>query len=156
MPSVETSGDLRGVPTLDGQLLYAAPAALTKTTKQSQGEVIDAIRRTFTTRGAWYLPSSRFGVRITPATKARLESKLKTTADWLIPHETGEDKTARGGGLLAVPIVGPGRPPPTRPCKVRAALKAERPRSSGRGVRNAQRPRPLLPPEQAARGLLRS
>src|ERR1044072_250218 len=123
MPSVETSGDLRGVLTLDGQLLYAVAVALTKTTKQSQGEVIDAIRRTFTTRGAWYLPSSRFGVRITPATKARLESKLKTTADWLIPPQTGEDKTARGGGLLAVPIVGPGRPRPTRASKVRADLK---------------------------------
>lgn len=123
MPNVETSGDLRGLLTLDNQLLYAAAVAQTKTTKQSQGEVINTIRRTFTTRGAWYLPSNRFGIRITPATKARLESTLKTAADWLIPHETGEDKVARGGGLLAVPIVGPGRPRPTRASKVRANLK---------------------------------
>ncbi len=129
MASVETFGDLRGVLTLDNQLLYAAAVAQTKTTKQSQGEVINTIRRTFTTRGSWYLPSSRFGVRITPATKARLESTLKTAADWLIPHETGEDKTARGGGLLAVPIVGPGRPRPTRASKIRADLK---PRALGR------------------------
>jgi hypothetical protein len=123
MGSVETSGDLRGVLTFDSQLLYAAAVALTKTTKQSQSEVIDTIRRTFTTRGTWYLPSSRFGVRITPATKERLESSLKTGADWLIPHETGQDKVAQGGGLLAVPIVGPGRPRPTRASKVRADLK---------------------------------
>jgi hypothetical protein len=123
MANIETSGDLRGVLTLDSQLLYAAAVALTKTAKQSQSEVIKAIRSTFTTRGNWYLPGSKFGVRITPATKARLESTLKTAADWLIPHETGEDKTARGGGLLAVPIVGPGRPRPTRASKVRADLK---------------------------------
>jgi hypothetical protein len=123
MANVETSGDVRGVLTLDSQLLYAAAVAQTKTTKQSQSEVIDTIRRTFTTRGAWYLPSSRFGVRITPATKARLESTLKTAADWLIPHETGEDKVANGGGLLAVPLVGPGRPRPTGASKVRADLK---------------------------------
>lgn len=123
MASIETSGDLRGVLTLDNQLLYAAAVAQTKTTKQSQGEVINTIRRTFTTRGSWYLPGNRFGVRITPATKARLESTLKTAADWLIPHETGEDKVARGGGLLAVPIIGPGRPRPTRASKVRANLK---------------------------------
>lgn len=123
MENVETSGDMRGVLALDSHLLYAAAVAQTKTTKQSQGEAIKAIRSTFTTRGAWYLPSSRFGIRITPATRARLESTLKTAADWLIPHETGEDKTAGGGGLLAVPIVGPRRPRPTVGSKVRADLK---------------------------------
>jgi hypothetical protein len=142
MANIETSGDLRGVLTLDSQLLYAAAVALTKTTKQSQGEVVDAIRRTFTTRGAWYLPNSRFGIRITPATKARLESTLKTAADWLIPHETGEDKVARGGGLLAVPLVGPGRPRPTRASKVRADLT---PRALGRrGVVLQTRKGPVL------------
>lgn len=137
MPSVETSGDPRGVLTLDSQLVYAAAAALTRTTKQSQGEVVDTIRRTFTTRGSWYLPSSKFGVRITAATKARLESTLKTAADWLIPHETGEDKTARGGGLLAVPIVGPGRPVVYSLEKIgRCQLRAIQTLSQTRTIRN--------------------
>jgi hypothetical protein len=142
MANVETSGDVRGLLRLDDQLLYAAAVALTKTTKQSQAKVIDAIRRTFTTRGSWYLPGSRFGIRITPAAKERLESTLKTAADWLIPHETGEDKTAQGGGLLAIPLVGPGKPRPTWGSTVRADLK---PRALGdKGVVLQTRNGPVL------------
>lgn len=123
MASIETSGDIGGLLTLDQQLVYAAARALTKTAQDSQAASIAAIRRTFTTRGTWYLPSGRFGIRITPATKERLEAAVKTAADWLIPHETGEDKVAQGGGLLAIPMVGRGRPRPTRGSKVRADLK---------------------------------
>jgi hypothetical protein len=142
MASVETSGDIAGVLTLDRQLVYAAARALTQTAKQSQANSIAAIRQTFTTRGTWYLPSGRFGIRITPATKERLEAALRTAADWLIPHETGEDKVAQGGGLLAVPIVGAGRPRPTFGSKVRADLK---PRAlGGRGVVIETRRGPVL------------
>ena len=142
MASIETSGNLRGVLTLDEQLVYAAARALTQTAKDSQAASIEAVRQTFTTRGTWYLPSSRFGVRITPATKARLEAAVKTAADWLVPHETGEDKVAGGGGLLAVPLVGRGRPRPSRGAKVRADLK---PRAlGGRGVVLQTRRGPVL------------
>src|SRR5919112_3049817 len=120
MARVEASGDIAAALSLDRQLVYAAARAATKTAQDSQAASIDAIRRTFTTRGTWYQPSSRFGVRITPATVGRLESSVRTAADWLIPHETGEDKVAQGGGLLAVPIVGRGRPRPTFGSKVRA------------------------------------
>jgi hypothetical protein len=123
MARVEASGDIAAVLSLDRQLVYAAARAATQTAKDSQAASIDAIRRTFTTRGAWYQPSSRFGVRITPATVARLEASVRTAADWLIPHETGEDKVAQGGRLLAVPVVGRGRPRPTFGSKVRADLK---------------------------------
>lgn len=142
MARVEVSGDVRGLVTFDEQLTYAAARALTRTAKDSQAASIEAIRRTFTTRGTWYLPSSRFGVRITPATKARLETSVRTAADWLIPHETGEDKVAAGGGLLAIPMVGRGRPRPSRGAKVRADLK---PRALGsRGVVIETRRGPVL------------
>lgn len=142
MAKVETSGDIAAATSLDRQLVYAAARALTKTAQQSQAASIDAIRQTFTTRGTWYLPSSRFGVRISPATKERLETAVKTAADWLIPHETGEDKVAQGGGLLAIPMVGPGRPRPTWGSKVRADLK---PRAlGGRGVVIETRRGPVL------------
>jgi hypothetical protein len=120
---VEASGDIAAALSLDRQLTYAAARALTKTAQDSQAASIDAIRRTFTTRGSWYQPSSRFGVRITPATVGRLESSVKTAADWLIPHETGEDKVAQGGGMLAIPMVGRGRPRPSQRSKVRRDLK---------------------------------
>lgn len=142
MAKVETSGDVKAVLSLDGQLTYAAAVAATKTAQQSQAASIDAIRQTFTTRGTWYLPSSRFGVHITPATKERLEASVRTGADWLIPHETGEDKVARGGGLLAIPVVGAGRPRPTVGSKVRPDLK---PRAlGGRGVVLNTRHGPVL------------
>jgi hypothetical protein len=142
MASVEVSGDVAGLLTFDQQLTYAAARALTQTAKDSQTASIEAIRRTFTTRGTWYLPSSRFGVRITPATKERLETAVRTAADWLIPHETGEDKVAQGGGLLAIPMVGRGRPRPSVGAKVRADLK---PRAlGGRGVVIETRRGPVL------------
>lgn len=142
MAGVEVSGDVRGVVTFEEQLTYAAARALTQTARQSQAASVEAIRRTFTTRGTWYLPGSRFGVRVTPATKARLESAVRTAADWLIPHETGEDKVAGGGGLLAVPLVGRGRPRPSQGAKVRADLK---PRALGRrGVVIETRRGPVL------------
>jgi hypothetical protein len=142
MAGVEVSGDVRGVVTFEEQLTYAAARALTLTARQSQAASVEAIRRTFTTRGTWYLPGSRFGLRVTPATKARLESAVRAAADWLIPHETGEDKAARSGGLLAVPLVGRGRPRPSQRAKVRADLK---PRALGRrGVVIETRRGPVL------------
>jgi hypothetical protein len=142
MAKVEASGDIAAALSLDRQLTYAAARALTKTAQDSQAASIAAIRRTFTTRGTWYLPSGRFGIRITPATRERLEAAVKTAADWLIPHETGEDKVATGGGLLAIPIVGPGRPRPSQGAKVRRELK---PRALGRrGVVIETRRGPVL------------
>jgi hypothetical protein len=142
MASVEVSGDVAGLLSLDRQITYAAARALTGTAKDSQAAAVEAIRGAFTTRGAWYLPGNRFGVRVTPATKERLEAAVRTAADWLIPHETGEDKVARGGGLLAVPLVGRGRPRPSHASKVRGDLK---PRAlGGRGVVLETRRGPVL------------
>jgi hypothetical protein len=142
MAKVEASGDIAAALSLDRQLVYAAARALTKTAQDSQTASIAAIRQTFTTRGTWYLPSGRFGIRITPATVARLEAAVRTAADWLIPHETGEDKVVQGGGLLAIPMVGPGRPRPTFGSKVQRDLK---PRAlGGRGVVIETRRGPVL------------
>lgn len=142
MARVETSGDIAAALTLDRQLVFAAARALTKTAQDSQSASIAAIRQTFTTRGTWYLPSGRFGVRITPATRERLETAVRMAADWLIPHEAGEDKVAAGGGLLAIPMVGPGRPRPSQRAKVRRDLK---PRALGqRGVVIETRRGPVL------------
>lgn len=142
MVRAEISGDIAAALSLDRQLVYASAVALTKTAKQSQTASIAAIKRAFTTRGTWYLPSGRFGIRVTPATKEWLEAAVKTAADWLIPHETGEDKVAQGGGMLAIPMVGRGRARPTRGSKVRADLK---PRAlGGRGVVIETRRGPVL------------
>lgn len=148
MTSIEVSGDLAAVLSLDRQLVYAAARALTRTAKDSQEEVIKSLRAAFTVRGTWYLPSNRFGIRIEPATVTRLESVVKTLADWLIPHETGEDKVARGR-LLAIPFEGPGRPRPSHPAKVRRNLK---PNALGRaGVVIDTRRGPILAQRKGGR-----
>lgn len=81
---------------------FGVAAGLTRTAKDAQGDAIKSIEKEFTTRGRWYAPSNKFGVRITPAKRDRHESAVHTAADWLLPHETGGPKRPRGG-RFAVP-----------------------------------------------------
>jgi hypothetical protein len=120
---VEVSGDLAAVLSLDRQIVFAAARALTMTGQDAQQASIEAIKSTFTVRGTWYLPSNRFGIRLDPATVDRLEAVLSTMADWLIPHETGQDKVAEDGSLLAIPFVGSGLPRTTFSAKVDPTMK---------------------------------
>ena len=147
MASVEVTGDIRGVLSLDRQLVYAAARALTQTAKQSQAASIEAIKSTFTTRGSWYLPSSRFGIRIDPATKQKLEAVVKTAADWLALHETGGDKTPLGK-FIAIPTSNVRRsegqiiPPELRPRNLdRAFVLTLKPGTSKATQRNRARGR---------------
>jgi len=84
------------------QIDFGTAKGLTDTAKAAQKASIAAIKSTFTTRGNWMEPSNRFGVRVTPARRDKLTAEVHTAADWLKPHETGEDKRARTGNV-AVP-----------------------------------------------------
>jgi len=81
---------------------FGTAKGLTKTAKQGQSAVVDALQSNFTLRGTWFNQNMRHGIKITPARKDKLQSSVHTLADWLEPHETGKDKTPRGGNL-AVP-----------------------------------------------------
>jgi hypothetical protein len=72
--------------------------------KEAQTGIIAdfAGNKTFTTRGKWYLPGNKFGIRVKAAKKNDLSSEVKTNADWLRLHETGGTKTPQGKHL-AVP-----------------------------------------------------
>jgi hypothetical protein len=98
----EVSGDVKAVSSMDEQLLFASALALTKTGQAGQQASIDAILKFFTVRSTWYQPSSPFGVRFRPATKANLETDVESAAPWLQLHETGGIKTPRGR-MLAIP-----------------------------------------------------
>lgn len=100
--AVHISGDLPAVLSLEKQLDFAAARALTETAESGADASRKAVRSTFTTRGRWYEPGNRFGVRARPARKGDLTSAVETAADWLELHETGGVKTPRGGHL-AVP-----------------------------------------------------
>ena len=84
------------------QLEFGTAVGLTKTAKDAQQGVVSALQGTFTLRGNWWQQSNKFGIKIKPATKTDLSSEVRTLADWLEIHETGGDKTARGG-RVAVP-----------------------------------------------------
>jgi hypothetical protein len=81
------------------QVNFGTAKGLTETAKQGQSAVVDALKSTFTLRGNWFAPTMRYGIRITPARKDKLQSEVKTAADWLEPHETGKDKSGRAGRL---------------------------------------------------------
>ncbi|MCA1567249.1 MAG: hypothetical protein LC803_16675 [Acidobacteria bacterium] len=84
------------------QVTYALAQTLTGVVKQAQGDVVSGIESTFTVRNNWDRPSNAMGIKALPATKTDLSAALVTRADWLIPHESGEDKTPAGNSL-AVP-----------------------------------------------------
>lgn len=109
-------------PGIEKQTTFATALTLTSLAKKSQSKALDAIEEKFTVRGNWAQPSNRFGVHTEIATKSNLESAVKTSASWLIPHETGQDKTADGGNI-AVPTVA------TRPNITDKITTAKRPRN---------------------------
>ncbi|HEY0098648.1 MAG TPA: hypothetical protein VGB76_06805 [Pyrinomonadaceae bacterium] len=84
------------------QVTFALAQTLTGMVKEAQGEVISDIENTFTVRNNWDKPSNAMGIKALPATKQDLSAALVTRADWLIPHEEGEDKVPEGKAL-AVP-----------------------------------------------------
>lgn len=100
---IEVTGDVAGLLSLDRQIQFAAATALTAAAKEGQRAALRAVEDTFTTRGDWYKPENRFGVRVTPATKASLVSAVRTAADWLAKHETGGTKTPTRGVHIAIP-----------------------------------------------------
>jgi hypothetical protein len=97
---------IQGLEKLDAkpkQIRFALAQALTKTAKEGQTAVLNALGDTFTLRGNWAQPSNKFGIRIKSAKKDDLTAEIKTAADWLKLHETGGEKTSRTGGNIAVP-----------------------------------------------------
>lgn len=84
------------------QVTFALAQTLTGIVKEAQREAISNIESTFTVRSNWDKPSNAMGIKALPATKTDLSAALVTRADWLIPHEEGEDKVPEGRAL-AVP-----------------------------------------------------
>lgn len=83
-------------------LTFGIARGLTTAAKAGQAESIRAIQSQFTTRGSWFQPSNRFGIKVRPARKDNLTAEISTKADWLAIHETGGTKTPRGNNI-AIP-----------------------------------------------------
>ncbi|MDQ1610327.1 MAG: hypothetical protein QOG00_258 [Pyrinomonadaceae bacterium] len=137
MVEVVVSKEIEKLLTLDKQITFATAKALTLTAKQAQESVINAVKNTFTTRGNWYLPSNKFGIRISAARKDNLEASVHTAADWLEAHETGGTKTPRGKSL-AVPTDN------VRRTKRQIITRAQRPKNLRRSFVVQTRSGPVL------------
>lgn len=84
------------------QVTFALAQTLTQVAKAAQPEVISSIETNFTVRNNWVRPGNAMGVKVLPASKTDLSSAVVTRADWLKPHEEGEDKVP-AGEFLAIP-----------------------------------------------------
>jgi hypothetical protein len=107
------------------QTRFGTAKGLTETAKEGQAAVVGALKGAFTLRGQWFQANMRHGIKITPATKLKLQSEVKTAADWLEPHETGEDRKAKGRRLAV-------------------ALWGARPKGSRKILSTVLRPKALL------------
>jgi hypothetical protein len=87
------------------QVNFGTAKGLTETAQEGQAAVVDALGSNFTLRGKWFEKNMKHGIKITPATKTKLRSEVKTAADWLEAHETGKDKTGRSH-RISVPLWG--------------------------------------------------
>jgi hypothetical protein len=109
---------------LISNIRFGTAVGLTRTAKAAQAASVSAIQSAFTVRSNWYQQSNKFGIRITPATKQKLQSSVHTLAYWLEPHERGGKKTSRRpSGMLAVPQIN------VRRTKRQIIPKAQRPRN---------------------------
>ncbi len=65
--------------------------SLTKTAKEVQQGLIIGTKRRFSIRKAW-LERGKYSIRVTPATKDKLRSKIWNDAPWMTGHEEGEER----------------------------------------------------------------
>lgn len=137
MAEVFVSKEIDKFLNLDRQIVFAAAVALTTTAKQAQESSINAVRSTFTTRGNWFLPGNKFGVRVTPARKENLSASVHTEADWLALHEKSGTKTPKGRSL-AVPTEN------VRRTKRQLITRAQRPKNLKRAFVIKTRSGPVL------------
>lgn len=103
MITTETTGNLDQLIDFGKQLRFATAKTLTQVAKRAQAKAIEKIKAQVHPRAAWYLPSNRFGVRITPARPDSLTAEVKSDAYWLAALDQAQRHTAEAGHMLIVP-----------------------------------------------------
>lgn len=106
--SVEVTGDLAGVLSMQKQLNFAASRTINFLIESSQKAVIHDLKDDLYVRGTWITPRTRYGINATYSKPATLEGSVHTAADWLLEEEgynAGVKHTDKGGTHLAEPDV---------------------------------------------------
>ena len=70
------------------EIPYATAVSLTKTAQDVQKDLIEHTKRVFTIRRNW-LEKGKYAIRITPATKLTLQSRVWNDAPWMNLFEEG-------------------------------------------------------------------
>lgn len=97
------------------QIPFMTSYAMNLTGKQSVIQVRQDIHRIFTIRNKW----EELGVTFKPASKSRLVLEVGSRHEYMAAQVLGGKKKAKGGGSVAVPMVGRGLP--------RTSIKAKTP-----------------------------
>ena len=108
---VTVSSNIKGLRSLEKQVTYAAKRTCTEVAFLAQKRVIKQLHDDFTIRDTWYEENRRHGIHVRyTKDKADLSAQVKTDADWLVDHETGNSQRqaehhagGEGGAHLALP-----------------------------------------------------
>lgn len=89
------------VSNINKQLAFGISKGINKLAEHIRDSELQAAKNTFSLRGSWYQPRSKFGFNVKPSTKNNLTAEIYTKADWLERHAVGGIKTAKG--MIAIP-----------------------------------------------------
>lgn len=71
------------------QINYGTAVGLTKTAKEAQAAVVDAVKSDLTYRNNWLPQSNKFGIRVKTAKPNDLTADVHSNAGWLIKQKIG-------------------------------------------------------------------
>lgn len=95
-----TVGKFPSAEKINAKLEWGISRGLTRTAQAAQKAVLNHLHRsgTFTIRGRWTEPQTKYGIKITAASKTRQYSEVRTAANWLTMHQKGGIKRPISGG----------------------------------------------------------
>lgn len=85
------------------QLPFALSKAINSTADRIREATLKGANDVLTLRGTWWKPRSKYGFNVKPSTKRNLTAEIYTKADWMVQHEDGGIKAAKG--LIAIPTI---------------------------------------------------
>lgn len=85
------------------QLPFALSKAINSTAERIREATLKGATETLNIRGNWWKPRTKYGFNVKASTKSNQSAEIYTRADWMVMHEDGGIKTAKG--LIAIPTI---------------------------------------------------
>lgn len=93
------------------QAPFAQSLALNRTAKDAVADLRKAVKGDLTIRGNQWVPK---GLQMRASNKKNLEARVGSVDDFMVKQIEGGMKKSKGGGKLAVPLIGKGRGRPRK------------------------------------------